>query len=409
MTGTSVLQGDLSFISLSDVFQLLGGNNSTGVLEVKSPYVPSAATVWFRDGDPIDASNGKAKGVEAVNSLFGWMEGTFTFHLRPVQAPRTIKKSRMQIMLDALRLLDEGEIEQVGPLQKADKQSEKPKGIGNALWKSMPIIRGPVVDYMYVVEEEEFADGHQIVSEGRHGNWIWIILEGELEVLRETPKGPITIARLGPGSFIGTFMIFLFEGSIRSADVRAIGNVRLGLLDTQRLYAEFASLSAEFRNLLFSLSRRLIRTSDRVVDLYCGIKKAPFTIKDKKVFLKAGTTHEEIYTISSGEACLVYNTKKGGLPLILLEREDFFGNLPFINPGQEPYGASVLATEDLNVESFDPAKLQTEYSRLSLTFRSLMETLCTSISVTTQIACHLAEKNRDEDRKTHTRRTRHNL
>ncbi len=393
MTGTSVLQGDLSFISLSDVFQLLGGNNSTGVLEVKSPYVPSAATVCFRDGDPIDASNGNAKGVEAVNSLFGWMEGTFTFHLRPVQAPRTIKKSRMQIMLDALRLLDEGEIEQVGPIQKVDKQSEMPKGIGSVPWKSMPVIRGPVIDYMYVVEEEEFADGNPVVSEGRHGNWIWIILEGELEVLRETPKGLITVARLGPGSFIGTFMIFLFEGSIRSADVRAIGNVRLGLLDTQRLYAEFASLSSEFRNLLFSLSRRLIRTSDRVVDLYCGIKKAPFTIKDKKVFLKAGTTHEEIYTLSSGEACLVYNTKKGGLPLISLERDDFFGNLPFINTGQEPYGASVLATEDLEVGRIDPAKLQTEYSRLSLTFRSLMETLCTSISVTTQIACHLAEEN----------------
>ncbi len=394
MTGTSVLQGDLSFVNLSDLFQLLGGNNCTGVLEVRCPYVSSAATVYLVDGDPVDASSGNARGVEAVNSLFGWMEGTFSFHLRPVQVSRTIKKGRMQLMLDALRLLDEGEIEKVGPPRQEDDQSKRPKGTGIILWKSMPVIKGPVVDYMYVIEEEEFADGHQVVSEGRHGNWIWIILEGELEVLRETPKGPITIARLGPGSFIGTFIVFLFEGSIRSANVRAIGKVRLGLLDTQRLYGEFASLSAEFRNLLLSLSRRLIKTSDRLVDIYCGTKSSGVTIKDKELFLKAGTSREEAYSISSGETCLAFKTKKGGLPLISLEREDIFGNLPFINTGHEPHSASVFASKDLKVESLDPAKLQTEYSRLSLTFRSLMETLCTSISITTQIACHLAEKKR---------------
>ncbi|MFO7783439.1 MAG: cyclic nucleotide-binding domain-containing protein [Thermodesulfobacteriota bacterium] len=392
MNGPSVLQGDLSFVSLADLFQLLGGNNSTGVLEVKSPYAPSTAAVYFQNGDPIDASNGNAKGVEAVNSLFGWMEGTFIFHLKPVQAPRTIKMSRMQIMLDALRLLDEGEIDKVGPLQKDDSQTERRKGTGSVLWKSMPVIRGPVVDYMYVVEEEEFADGHQVVAEGRHGNWIWIVLEGELEILRETPKGPIVIARLGPGSFVGTFMIFLFEGTIRSANVKAIGNVRLGLLDTQRLYGEFASLSAEFRSLLLSLSRRLIKISDRAVDLYCGTKKSPITIKDKEVFLKAGTTREQAYIISSGETCLVYKTRKGRLPLISLGREDVFGNLPFLSTGQEPHSASVFASKDLEVKKIDPAKLQTEYSRLSVTFRSLIETVCTSISVTSQIACHLAEQ-----------------
>ena len=392
MPDPPVLQGDLSFISLSDLFQLLGGNGSTGVLQVNCPYAAGPATVYFQEGDPINASNAESKGVEAVNSLFGWLEGTFSFHNRPVQVPRTIKKSRMQIMLDALRLLDEGAIEKVGPPSRTGTgRPARHKGPGAVLWESMPVIKGPVIDYMYVVEEEVFPDGHRVVTEGRHGNWIWIILEGEVEVLRETPKGPITIARLGPGSFIGTFMIFLFEGSIRSAHVSAAGNLRLGLLDTQRLYGEYARLSYEFRNLLLSLSRRLIKTTDRLVDLHCGTKKTPITVKDKSLYWKAGARPEEAYAISSGEVCLACRTKKGGLPLITLEREDVFGNLPFIQIGQEPHDASVLASKGLELEKLDPAKLQAEHAQLSLTFRSLMETLCTSISITTQIARHIGE------------------
>jgi hypothetical protein len=390
MIGAPVLQGSLGFVSLSDLFQLLGGSNSTGVLEVRSPYAPAMASVCFQEGDPVDASSGNLKGVEAVNALFGWSEGTFSFFERPVRGPRIIKKSRMQIMLDALRLLDEGVIERVGPAERERERPAGPGGAGRILWKSMPVIKGPVIDYVYVVEEEQFKEGSRIVAEGRHGNWIWIVLEGELEVLRDTPKGLVTVARLGPGSFIGTFLIFLFEGNVRSADVRAIGDVRLGLLDTQRLYGEFATLSAEFRNLLLSLSRRLTKTTDRVVELCSGAGDSSTASKGKEEFSGPGSLHENAYTITSGEVCLEYRTGGRRLPLISLEREDCFGNLPFITTGQEPYDASVLAGRDLKVEKMDSLKLQDEYARLSLTFRSIMETLCASISVTTQIAGRLS-------------------
>ncbi|MGD8387463.1 MAG: cyclic nucleotide-binding domain-containing protein [Desulfobacteraceae bacterium] len=392
MTGPSVLQGELSFLHLADLFQLLGGNVNTGILHVRTPTVPYPAVVYFEEGNPISASCGDLRGIDAINALFGWMEGRFEFQEKAIQAPRTIKKGRMQIVLDALRLLDEGEIEKVGlPEDKETAPPSQKKGIGNLLWESMPVIKGPVIDYMYVVEEEEFPAGHRVVAEGRHGSWIWVILEGEVEILRETPKGPITIARLGEGSYIGTFTIFLFEGSIRSAHVSAVGNVRLGLLDTQRLYGEFASLSAEFRGLLLSLSRRLIKTSDRVVELYTKQKKRPISIKDKDVFLKMGTSKEQAYSITSGETCVVTKTKKGALPLISLEKEDVFGNLPFFQTGQEPYAASVFASKDIEVQVLDTAQLQSEFDRCSLTFRSLVENACTSISITSQIASHIAD------------------
>jgi len=392
MTATPDLEGNLTFVPLADLFQLLGGNNSTGVLHVTSPHISAPATIYFQNGDPINATNGDTRGTEAVNALFGWMEGVFRFYRKDIRVDRTIKKSRMQIVLDALRLLDDGEIPKVGPPPRRDAdQTAARKGAGTLLWKSMPLIRGPVIDYMYVVEEETFPSGKRVVTEGRHGNWIWILLEGEVEVLRDTTKGPVTIARLGEGSFIGTFMIFLFEGSIRSAHVTAVEDVRLGLLDTQKLYAEFASLSAEFRNLLLSLSRRLIKTSDRVVDLFTGTVKTPVRVKDKELFLKMGSVKEEACTIAAGEAVIVYKTKKGGLPLLNLERGDVLGNLPFANPGHEPHSASVFASKGLETEPLDLVRLQGEHDRLSLTFRSLLENLSTSISITTRLACHIAE------------------
>ena len=41
-------------------------------------------------------------------SLFGWTEGRFEFTQEPVACERTIKKGRMEIILDGLRLLDDG-------------------------------------------------------------------------------------------------------------------------------------------------------------------------------------------------------------------------------------------------------------------------------------------------------------
>ena len=43
MSDKIALSGKLSFISLADLFQLLGGNSSTGVLKIFSKYAPNPA------------------------------------------------------------------------------------------------------------------------------------------------------------------------------------------------------------------------------------------------------------------------------------------------------------------------------------------------------------------------------
>jgi hypothetical protein len=86
MSNQIVLAGNLDFLTLGDVLQLLGSNGSTGILRIQSKYVEEPGLVHIVDGDPADASAGSLTGLEALNALFGWVEGEFEFSKEQVVA-----------------------------------------------------------------------------------------------------------------------------------------------------------------------------------------------------------------------------------------------------------------------------------------------------------------------------------
>ena len=122
MLNSAVLKGSLYFISLPDIMQILGANNSTGILRIMSPYVPDVGIIYFLNGNPINSTCGSLKGIKSIYALFGWTDGKFKFHEDEVQVEPLIKQSRMEIVLDALRMLDDGVTKRVGPpsLDEAD-------------------------------------------------------------------------------------------------------------------------------------------------------------------------------------------------------------------------------------------------------------------------------------------------
>jgi len=287
----------------------------------------------------------------------------------------------MQIVLDAMRLLDDGKIKNVGPAMggaetEADKRDD------------LPVIKGPFVDYTYMVREERFCDGETIVTEGAYGSWIWVILEGEVEILRDTPKGPAAIARLGHGCFIGTFTSLLYSEFARSATARSVGKVHLGLLDTLQLSGEYASLSSDFRRLLVSLAGRLTKITDRALNTSVQ-KDSDFELpQNNEVIIQKGCTEEALFSIAEGESYLIGRTSKGPLPLLTLRKDDVFGNVSFIDLGHEPHCASFLGSKDLKLNRLDTDSLRKEYDQLSGTFRNLIDNMGSCISRTTRRACH---------------------
>lgn len=372
MTNKVVLAGNLNFFNLADLFQILGTNAGTGILRLSTQYSQNSCSVYFLNGNPINASLGSINGIDAIYSLFGWTEGEFEFTVKAIPKKNIIKKNRMEIILDGLRMLDDGLIEKIGPLSQKKMPSDsfdKASGV--------PLLKGPLVDYMYVVDEEEFFTGEEIVQEGKHGGWIWVILEGIVDIIRETPQGPLKIIRITDGSFIGSIASFLMQSNVRSASVKAAGKVQLGVLDSQRLAREFAGMSSELRGIVISLNKRLKKVTDCAAEIWLKNSDPKKFIGAREPIIKQGENTSKLFTITQGDAAIVRSTNNGHVPLGTLHEDDFFGSIPFLDMGHEPYSASIFASDSLQASSLNSDRLLKEYKQISSTFKNLIENITT--------------------------------
>jgi len=388
MESKSILKGDLSFLSLPDILQIVGQNNKTGTLRITSQYAPKAGLIFFIYGKPVNAISGKLNGLDAIYSLFGWTEGKFELHEEEVRVEHVVNKSIIQIIMDGLRMLDEGLIKTIGPSIKDKKPALKYQDKKEGLF----VVKGPRVDYVYIVDEEHFSDGAEIFKEGAHGNWIWVILKGRVKISKKTKKGPLTIVRLGEGCFLGTFACLAHGLNQRSATVTAIGEVSLGLLDSQRLSGDFACISPDFKSLLLSLDNRLRKITDRAVNLFVKKHKMDGFIEGENLIPVRGTLEENVFYIEKGEIYVIKRTPSGDLPLITLEKNDIFGYVPFMNIAPELPFTSLLASKDLKLGNLDRKTLKKEYDQLSGTLRNLIYYVSSNVSVTTRFAINLQER-----------------
>lgn len=389
MINKTDLSGNLDFLTLADLIQLLGSNGVTGILRVIGHYSQHSGMIFFEKGNPINARNGSLTGIDALNSLFGWTKGEFEFSRTTFNVDASIKKSRMQVILDGIRMLDEGVIEKAGPVyfEKTTPSEAQKAGVG-------PIVKGPMVDYIYVVDEEEFEDGEEIVVEGKHGSWIWVVLEGIVQISKEISHGSAKILRLSNGAFIGSIASFLMGGNIRSSTAIALGKVQLGVLDSQRLFVEFSRLSPELREVLLSLDRRLKQVTITSASRNFSPKKNNLPLSRKNELIRQGDSEERLFRILKGHADIVRKTKSGDFVIGTLEQGDIIGNIPFINMGLEPEAASIFVSEDIELNPMDPQGLQEEFDQLSTMFKNIIENLATNISVTSLVPA--SYKNRTE-------------
>jgi CRP-like cAMP-binding protein len=76
-----------------------------------------------------------------------------------------------------------------------------------------------------------YRDGETIVRQGEPGTCMYVVQEGEVEVLASKGDGEIRLAVLGLGDVFGEMALFSKEA--RSATVRAVGNARVLRVDKQ--------------------------------------------------------------------------------------------------------------------------------------------------------------------------------
>ncbi|MFP4533367.1 MAG: cyclic nucleotide-binding domain-containing protein [Desulfobacterales bacterium] len=379
MESNIVLKGNLKFIGLGELLQLLGGNASTGILKLKSNNAAHPGRIYIVDGNPVNAEADEYKGLDALNRLFGWLDADYEFINEPVRCERVIKKSRMEIILDALRMLDDGEIETFG----GDVDDAK-SGSGSEEASDLPVIKGPLVDYIYVVDEEEFPAGKEIVYQEKYGNWFWVVLQGKVEVIRMLPEGRVPINELSDGAFIGSIGSFMRKGSVqRSATVVAVTDVQLGVMDYDLLFKEFSELSPVFQLILASLDNRLRQVTTNCARALLNMVEAQKRMDGFQTF-NHQKNEEAVYQIQNGEAIVVRSLNNGFIELCRLGSSDIIGHIPFLNTAHEPHSAALYVSPDFECAPLDLNPVRKEFNQLSQTFKNLIQHTAASISVTTR-------------------------
>jgi len=351
---------------------------------MKSRYEEEQGIIYVKKGNPVDAENQSLKGIEAINSLFGWTEGDFEFSRESVNKKNVIGKSRMEITLEAMKMLDEGLIEKLGPVSFSNKTVP---GTDNSD-PSIPLVKGPLVDYMYVADEEDYKSGDTIVQQGKYGNWLWVVLAGVVEIRKETPKGPVTILRVERGAFIGNISVFLEHSSVRNYTAVATEDVQLGVLDSQLLSMENAKLSHEFKKIIKSLDKRFAQCANRSVELHMKKKKSMDFLKEKSRVITQGEQKEGFFIVEEGSANVVRKVDTKHVLLATIRENDFLGNASFIDISHEPGAASIFASEDFKFKELPLQDLQEEYNTLSTTMKNMMENTGNMISAITLTICN---------------------
>ncbi|MFP3870588.1 MAG: Crp/Fnr family transcriptional regulator [Syntrophobacteria bacterium] len=118
-----------------------------------------------------------------------------------------------------------------------------------------------MVDLLYIRDEEFYTDGQVIFEQGGFSDWIYVLMEGQVKVIKTTAKGRVTVATLGEGDLIGELEFLDMGKEPRSETLVAVGDVKLGVLDRDRLRREYDSLSPEFRKIIRTLVQRMRHTT----------------------------------------------------------------------------------------------------------------------------------------------------
>jgi CRP-like cAMP-binding protein len=118
--------------------------------------------------------------------------------------------------------------------------------------------------YGYIVKEEVFPDQATIIEEGKYGDWVYVIMAGRVKTKKRTSKGMFTIDTLGEGAVVGEVPFLKKTDRLRTASIIADGQVKLGLLDKERLEKEYEALSPQLKSLIRTIAVRLDETTKRV-------------------------------------------------------------------------------------------------------------------------------------------------
>jgi CRP-like cAMP-binding protein len=111
-----------------------------------------------------------------------------------------------------------------------------------------------------IASYETFRDKQVIFEEGSHGDWIYVVDEGTVEISKLVDGEKVVIEILKPGDVFGE-MAYIAKIP-RTATAIAMGDTTVGIVDRNFFDQEFNKLSTDFQMMLKTVAFRLRKTTD---------------------------------------------------------------------------------------------------------------------------------------------------
>ena len=254
---------------------------------------------------------------------------------------------------------------------------------------------------------DRFEAGQEILVSGRGGEWIYLIVDGKVEIRARGAASEVLLGQLGPGDLFGELEAFadLPEGSLRyvaGADtiVRAVN--KHPLKQELKVHRSLASgLLAVYCRSISEKVRLANEVAVRLAPPPAGISRpppppqpggrAPHLTEEEAAWLSVlgqelaaaegetiiaeGDSTRSFYVIENGEMEVRKHVgDRPDLPLARLSARDMFGFMAFVDG--KPRSASVVAVKESRLSKVDPGVLEkATHLNFTVSFKFL-GTLC---------------------------------
>ncbi len=109
---------------------------------------------------------------------------------------------------------------------------------------------------------QRYSDGDVIISEGVISNNACVLLSGKVKITKKIEKKTVVISTLKEGDVFGE--MGLISNSLRSANVTAVGDVTIGIIDKERFDTLLNDVPEDLRLVFSALVERLRVTTEKL-------------------------------------------------------------------------------------------------------------------------------------------------
>lgn len=117
-----------------------------------------------------------------------------------------------------------------------------------------------------------YHDQEVIIRQGEEGNCMYVIQEGQVEIIQEEENCVVQLAVLKEGDFFGEMAIF--EKEVRSASVRALGEVRVLTIDQKNFMRRIHQDPSLAFRVVRTMSRRIREMNRVLVNIKSSLENA---------------------------------------------------------------------------------------------------------------------------------------